>query len=102
MDMTESDTSSQNDRVSQQTSDSRSNSKIFESVEVTLEAYLGEGTMTVGTLTALQPGSAVALDCELNHPVELRLKGVPVARGELIAVGNKFGVRIAEIAQWPD
>ncbi|MBL7358791.1 FliM/FliN family flagellar motor switch protein, partial [Escherichia coli] len=42
------------------------------------------------------------LDAQLNTPVELRLNGVAVARGELVAVGEKFGVRLTEIAQWPD
>ena len=44
----------------------------------------------------------VALDAQLNSAVELTLNGVAVARGELVAVGEKFGVRLTEIVQWPD
>ncbi|MES2442147.1 MAG: FliM/FliN family flagellar motor switch protein [Pseudomonadota bacterium] len=77
-------------------------SKLIESVPVELEAFLGGARMTVAQLAALKPGAAVALDAQLNGAVELRMNGVAVARGELVAVGEKFGVRLTEIAQWPD
>jgi flagellar motor switch protein FliN/FliY len=80
----------------------RISSKLIENVGVELEAYLGSARMTVAELTALASGSIVALDAQLNAPVELRLNGVAVARGELVAVGERFGVRLAEIVRWPD
>ncbi len=80
----------------------RISSKLIENVGVALEAYLGGADMTVAELTALSAGAVVALDAQLNAPVELRLNGVAVARGELVAVGEKFGVRLSEIVQWPD
>ena len=80
----------------------RINSKLIENVGVELEALLGGTSMTVAELTALAPGGVVALDAQLNAAVELRLNGVAVARGELVAVGENFGVRLTEIVQWPD
>ncbi len=76
--------------------------KLIENVGVRLDAVLGGAAMTVAELTALAPGSVVSLDAQLNAPVDLRLDGVVVARGELVAVGEKFGVRLSEIVQWPD
>jgi flagellar motor switch protein FliN/FliY len=58
--------------------------------------------MTVGALTALKPGAVVPLEAALNRPVELRLGEAIVARGELVAVDDKFGVRLTEIAAWPE
>lgn len=80
----------------------RISSKLIDNVAVQLEAFLGTAPMTVADLTGLSSGSVVALDAQLNTPVELRLNGVAVARGELVAVGEKFGVRLIEITQWPD
>jgi flagellar motor switch protein FliN/FliY len=80
----------------------RVSSKLIENVGVQLEAFLGGAPMTVAELTGLAAGAVVTLDAQLNTPVELRLNGVAVARGELVAVGEKFGVRLTEIAQWPD
>jgi flagellar motor switch protein FliN/FliY len=76
----------------------RINSKLIDSVEVVLEAFLGSAHMTIGELTAMKQGAVVELDAALNAPVELRLNGVAVARGELVAVGENFAVRLTEIS----
>lgn len=75
---------------------------MIESVGVTLEAYLGEACMTVSELTALAKNAVVTLDAPLNQPIQLRLNGSTIAYGELVAVGESFGVRLTEIARWPD
>lgn len=72
---------------------------LIDNVNVTLEAYLGEAVMTVAELGRLGAESVVALGAPLNQAVELRLNGVAVARGELVAVGDNFGVRLTEIAK---
>jgi flagellar motor switch protein FliN/FliY len=73
--------------------------QLIAGVEVVLEARIGTAAMKVAELMALKAGDSVPLDSELNRDVELRLNGVTVARGELVAVGDRFGVRIIEIAQ---
>ena len=75
------------------------NPDLIAGVEVRLEAYLGSARMTVAELTALSAGETVALDASLNRDVEIRLNGVAVARGELVSVDGKFGVRILEISK---
>jgi flagellar motor switch protein FliN len=70
----------------------------IDAVGVTVETYLGGAQMTVAELNALQNGALIALDQALNALVELRVNGVPIARGELVAVGDKFGVRIIAIS----
>ena len=80
----------------------RVSAKIIENVGVELEALLGTARLTVAHLSALQPGDTVPLTTALNEAVELRLGGEIVARGELVAVGEKFGVRLTEIEQWPE
>ena len=75
------------------------NPKLIDSVGVTLEAYLGESRMTVAELMALGKGALVELDASLSQAVELRLNDVAVARGELVAAGDRFAVRLTEISQ---
>ena len=70
---------------------------VFSDVEVELTATLGRGSMTVGGLSALEEGDAIALDTPLNGMVDLSLNSRIVARGEIVAVGDQFGVRITEI-----
>ena len=73
--------------------------RLIDEVEVELEAFVGDTRMTVAELGALKPEAVVVLDAPLNQAVELRLKGATVARGELVAVGDKFAVRLTEIAE---
>ena len=81
-----------------ETAGGRINKGIIDNVGVTLEAFVGEARLTVAELTALKAGAVVPLEASLAEAVELRLNGVPVARGELVAVGDRFGVRIAEVS----
>lgn len=74
------------------------NPAIVGGIEVTLEALLGEARLTLAALAALKAGGVVTLAAPLNHPVELRLNGAVVARGELVAVGEQFGVRLTEVS----
>lgn len=80
----------------------RVSTKIIENVGVELEALLGTARLTVADLTGLKVGDSVALDAALNESVVLRLGNAQVARGELVAVGEKFGVRLTEIVPWPE
>ncbi len=75
----------------------RFDQSVIAGVEVVLEARLGCARMTVGELMNLKAGDCVPLDAALNREVELRLNGKTIARGELVTVGESFGVRIVEI-----
>ena len=70
---------------------------IVDRVPVTLDAFLGDANLTVSELMDLENGSIVTLNANLNHRAELRLNGDIVGYGEIVAVGNKFGIRITEI-----
>lgn len=74
-------------------------SAILKDVPVALQARLGEATLTIEELLALRAGSVVKLDLKINDLVELRLNNALVARGEIVAVDDSFGVRIVEIVQ---
>lgn len=71
---------------------------VIESVEVAIEAYVGGARMTVGALGALAKDDVVRLDATLGRDVELRLNGVTIATGELVAVEDNFAVRITAIS----
>lgn len=70
--------------------------EIFQDVEVQLAAHLGSGRLSVRALLDLEPGAVIDLDTPLDGQVELRLNGKVVARGEIVAVGDRFGIRITE------
>jgi flagellar motor switch protein FliN/FliY len=74
------------------------NATLIDSVGVAVEAFLGETAMTIAELSALSIGESIALDAPLNQIVELRVNGVAIAQGELVAIGDQFGVRITAVA----
>ncbi|HMC93127.1 MAG TPA: FliM/FliN family flagellar motor switch protein [Allosphingosinicella sp.] len=73
-------------------------SAIFRNVKVTLEARLGASEVTIEELTALKPGATLSLDRSLADPIEIYLNGALVARGEIVAVDDRFAVRIEDVA----
>ena len=74
-------------------------SEVLMEVPVSLDTCLGATELSLQELLALKSGSIVKLDYRLNELVELRLNGAVVARGEIVAVGDNFGVRIVEIGK---
>jgi flagellar motor switch protein FliN/FliY len=66
-------------------------------LEVTAE--LGTTTMLVRDVLALGEGSIVILDRPAAGPVDLRVNDRLVARGEIVAVDDRYGVRITELLE---
>lgn len=71
---------------------------IFKNVRVSLQAKLGEVSLSVDELLKLRNGSVVTLDRQMSDLVDLRLNDALIGRGEIVAVGDNFGLRIVEIA----
>jgi len=65
------------------------------SMPVTVE--LGRATMAVRDLLQLRTGSVVELDNMAGEPVDLYVRDVRFARGEVVVVDNNFGLRVTEI-----
>ena len=64
-------------------------------VELTVE--IGRTTMTIGETLAIGPGSIVSLNRAIGEPVDLLVNGKRIARGEVVAVDEEFGLRVTEI-----
>lgn len=66
-------------------------------VKVDLQVVVGRATVSVEKLFAMKVGDAVELEALVDAPVEVHLENKPIARGTLVVVGERFGVRITEI-----
>ncbi|HZV77405.1 MAG TPA: flagellar motor switch protein FliN [Candidatus Babeliales bacterium] len=66
-------------------------------VPLQLTVELGACTMPIAEVLKLGTGSIVELDRAVNHPVDLLVNNKPVARGEIVAIENSFGLRITEL-----
>jgi len=66
-------------------------------IPLRLTVELGSATMSVAEILKLGTGSIVELDRIANHPVNLLANDRPIARGEIVAVEENFGLRITEL-----
>ena len=70
-------------------------------VEVPVEVYFGDAALTVEEFLELGAGSVVELDHEIDAPIELRVRDKIVARGQLVTINGKYGLRILEMVASP-
>lgn len=66
-------------------------------VPVNLTVELGSCHMPMREVLQLSIGSVVQLDKLADEPVQLSVNRKLVARGEVVVVENRFGIKITEI-----
>ncbi|MEY4376982.1 MAG: hypothetical protein RJB26_1532 [Pseudomonadota bacterium] len=64
-------------------------------VNVTLE--VGRTRLAVRELLQLTQGAILELDRLAGEPLDVLVNGVRVARGEVVVVNDRFGVRLTEV-----
>lgn len=66
-------------------------------VEIPISVEVGRAQMSLEDVLKLVPGSVIALDKKAEEPVDLRVNGKLVARGEVVLVDDVYGLRITQI-----
>ena len=66
-------------------------------VPVSLTIELGSCQMPMKEVLQLNVGSVVQLDKPAAAPVELSVNGKLIARGEVVVIEDRFGVKITEV-----
>jgi flagellar motor switch protein FliN/FliY len=66
-------------------------------VSVTLALEVGRARMPVRDLLRLAPGAIVELDRLAGEPLDILVNGVRIARGEVVVVNDKFGIRLTDV-----
>jgi flagellar motor switch protein FliN/FliY len=66
-------------------------------VPVELAVEIGRTEMTIRETLDLGPGSIVVLDRMTGEAVDLLVNGRRIARGEVVAIDEQFGLRITTV-----
>lgn len=66
-------------------------------IPINLSLELGHTRMSIRELLRLTQGSVVKLDRPGGDPLDILVNGCLVARGEVVVVNERFGVRITDI-----
>ena len=67
-------------------------------VPVQVTVQLGTARMNLSDLMQLGPGSLLTLDRQAHEPCDILVNGRVIARGEIVTIGDQYGVRISEIS----
>jgi flagellar motor switch protein FliN/FliY len=79
------------------TAENPSNLNIVLDVPVSLTIELGGCQLPMREVLQLTIGSVVQLDKAADAPVELSINGKLIARGEVVVIEERFGVKITEV-----
>lgn len=66
-------------------------------IPVRLTVEIGRTKMPIKNLLQLAQGSVLGLDSAAGDPLDVRVNGCLIARGEAVMVGDRLGVRLTEV-----
>ena len=73
---------------------------LLKDVPLRVTVELGRAQLLVKDVLGLRTGSVVELDRQAGAAVDILVNGVLIARGEVVVVDERFGVRISEVIGW--
>ncbi|MCF8484300.1 MAG: flagellar motor switch protein FliN [Rhodobacteraceae bacterium] len=73
------------------------NLRLLENIGVRLSVEVGRTELTIRDLLRLSEGSVIELDRLAGDPLDVLVNGTPIAKGEVVMVGERFGIRFGQI-----
>ena len=73
------------------------NLKVLENIDVGLTVEVGSTEIKIRDLLRLSEGSVIELDRLAGDPLDILVNGTMIAKGEVVMVGERFGIRFSEI-----
>ena len=73
------------------------NLRVLESVYVQMTVEVGNTEIKIRDLLRLNEGAVIELDRLAGDPLDILVNGTMIAKGEIVMVGERFGVRFTEI-----
>ena len=73
------------------------NFHLLQGVDVKLTVEIGSTSLTLRELLALGEQSVIELDRQANELLDVFVNGTLIGRGEVVTVGDRFGVRMTEL-----
>ena len=76
---------------------SQSNLETLKHIAMQVVVELGGATMNMEDILSLQPGRIVEMDDDAGAPVGILVNGKLIARGQVVTIGEKFGVTVTQL-----
>ena len=81
---------------------STENLRVLENIDVALTVEVGGAEIKIKELLRLGEGSVVELDRLAGDPLDILANGTMIAKGEVVMVGERFGIRLTEVVDPED
>ncbi len=66
-------------------------------VQLSVTVELGRTSMSVSDVLSLEIGSVIELDRAAGAPIDVRVNGTLLARGEVVVVDDEYAIRVTEM-----
>ncbi|RMG43377.1 MAG: flagellar motor switch protein FliN [Candidatus Dadabacteria bacterium] len=66
-------------------------------VPLGISVEFGRNELNIRRLLQLDRGSVIELEKLANEPLDIRVNGKLIARGEIVVVNDKYGIRVTQI-----
>ena len=73
------------------------NFRLLADIPLRLSVEVGSTSLKLAELMDLAEGSVVELDRQANELLDILVNGTLIARGEVVTVGGKFGIRVVDV-----
>jgi flagellar motor switch protein FliN len=73
------------------------NYRLLADIPLRLSVEVGSTSLKLSELMDLSEGSVVELDRQANELLDILVNGTLIARGEVVTVGGKFGIRVVDV-----
>ncbi len=73
------------------------NLKVLENIDVKLTVEVGGAEIKLRELLRINEGSVIELERLAGDPLDILANGTIIAKGEVVMIGERFGVRFTEV-----
>ena len=73
------------------------NLRMLQDIPLRLSVEVGSTSLKLAELMDLSEGSVVELDRQANELLDILVNGTLVAKGEVVTVNGKFGIRVIDV-----
>ncbi|MDZ7588399.1 MAG: flagellar motor switch protein FliN [Parasphingorhabdus sp.] len=71
---------------------------LLSDIPVRLSVEVGSTSRRLSDIMALAKGDVVELDRQASEPLDIMVNGTLIAKGEVVTVDGRLGIRITELA----
>tara|TARA_B100000131_G_scaffold190473_1_gene183189 strand:- start:557 stop:928 length:372 start_codon:yes stop_codon:yes gene_type:complete len=74
------------------------NLRVLENIDVKLTVEVGGAEIKLRDLLRINEGSVIELERLAGDPLDILANGTIIAKGEVVMIGERFGIRFTEVA----